>query len=542
MTWPALRRFLEVPDALTGRGVRIALVDGEFTAHPDIAASPLRTTYQVRLAQEQPQPAPLPPSWEPWPDGAHGLWAAAAAAGSGAASGGRYQGLAPEAELYLIKAYVPGANQTAQQAQANALRWLAEHWRAYNIRGVQASIKGEHDSGLLPWQTDPLRVLCERLASEGLLVVSGTGNHQDATCWVTQAAAPSALAVGGVIIPAEGTAERAAPYHGCRGTSFEGKWVPEVLAPAENVVLPWVPGAYLDAHCSSGSDALPHGYARTEGSSFAGPIVLGAAACVWQKHPHWSAGQVQDALKRTCRQVPQWGALRAGLVDVQAAAALSEPWANAGPSPYAQYQRWRARSVRERLAVARSAGDAEAVAALLSFLPEGVDSVVADVRTLLVPPAPRMRAALLCVLAARPEQVDARDVLPALSDVDPYVRMAALYALRRCQQLWAAGGPHLAVLLADRNSDIAYAASELAGEMKQPALIAPLVRGLEQDVQQNATYVWGARVRALEAMTAVHFPEEPEWRLGECPATAQRRAARAGVARRWRAWLVDHQS
>ena len=42
---------------------------------------------------------------------------------------------------------------------------------------------------------------------------------------------------------------------------------PVVLAPAENLVLP--------------SQDHPSGHDRVQGTSFAGPIVLGAAACVW---------------------------------------------------------------------------------------------------------------------------------------------------------------------------------------------------------------------------------------------------------------------
>ncbi len=538
MAWPSIREFLRVPESLTGKAVRIALVDGEFTAHPDVASSPTRAVYQIKLAEEDPRPEPMGATWEPWPDGAHGLWAAAAAAGSGLESGGRYQGMAPEAELYLVKSYVPGKEQTIQEQYEHALCWLAEHWREYGIRGVQASIKGANDSGLLPWQTDPLRVLCEQLSSEGLLVVSGTGNHTDCTSWVTQGAAPSTLSLGGVIIPPDGTPESAAPYHGCRGTTFEGKWVPEVLAPAENLVLPWVPGEYLDSHYSAGTDALPHGYARTEGSSFAGPIVLGAAACVWQAHPEWSASQVKEALKRTCVWLPQWGELQAGLIDVRAAAELSDPLANVAPSPYEQYQCWRGRPLLKRLALARSAEDAESVEALLSFLPGTVpDECVETAAGLLAHPSPRRRAAALCVLATRPEYLAPHHVLPQLSDANPYVRMAALHAVRRSDHLWETVLPQVERLLRDPSPDICYSASEVAAQIGRPELVGPLVAALEEDARLGRTYLWGARVQGLQCIIGQAFPQEPEWRHGECHYTERRRRARAGVTERWREWL-----
>lgn len=65
------------------------------------------------------------------------------------------------------------------------------------------------------------------------------------------------------------------PYHGCPGITFEGKRIPEILAPAENVVLP-LPFQSTDKyenHYTAPFDKLPYGYARTEGISYAAPIV-----------------------------------------------------------------------------------------------------------------------------------------------------------------------------------------------------------------------------------------------------------------------------
>ena len=55
--WPALRDFLNVPEELTGKGVRIAIVDGDFPNHPDITTNPHRTTYKVMAMDPDPEPA-----------------------------------------------------------------------------------------------------------------------------------------------------------------------------------------------------------------------------------------------------------------------------------------------------------------------------------------------------------------------------------------------------------------------------------------------------------------------------------------------------
>ena len=44
MVWPTLRECLRLPEALTGRGVGIALVDGSFAAHPDVSSDGRRRT------------------------------------------------------------------------------------------------------------------------------------------------------------------------------------------------------------------------------------------------------------------------------------------------------------------------------------------------------------------------------------------------------------------------------------------------------------------------------------------------------------------
>jgi subtilisin family serine protease len=54
-----------------------------------------------------------------------------------------------------------------------------------------------------------------------------------------------------------------------------------------------------------------------EGTSFASPLVAGAAALVWARHPGWTARQVAKALTASARRFPRGG--RAGLLDVRRA-------------------------------------------------------------------------------------------------------------------------------------------------------------------------------------------------------------------------------
>ena len=236
--WPTLRDFLSVPDELTGKGVRIAVVDGDFPSHPDITTNEQRTTYKVMVMESEPQPKVFEAEPGPWKGGAHGLWAAASAAGSGAESQGLYRGIAPEADLFLVAEYFPGQSQDPEgryAAHIKALEWVRDNWRKYEIRAVLSAKRCGIDSSLLPWQTEPIRILCEEIAAAGVLVMAGSGNTSDRTAGLTEPAAPSVLSVGGIVISPDGDLDRAEAFPGSRGTTFEGKWIPEILAPAENM-------------------------------------------------------------------------------------------------------------------------------------------------------------------------------------------------------------------------------------------------------------------------------------------------------------------
>ncbi len=283
VTHSLYRTFLDIPPELTGRGTCIAIVDGDFRPHPDIASTERRTTRFVRAADEAPEVVRFEDASGPWPGGAHGLWAAAVAAGTGAGAGGRYAGAAPDADLLLVAGWRPGLPTDQNHARiARALHWLLDHWRDYAVRAVVTAVTPEADPGILPWPCDPVRLVGEALAAEGLLVVGGAGNVPDLTARAAPAGAPSVLAVGGAVLSDGGFRERAVWDPTCNGETFDGRRVPDLLGPATGCVVPVAPGG-------EGMplwEPLGDGYARASGgTSDAGPSVLGAAACVWRAHP-----------------------------------------------------------------------------------------------------------------------------------------------------------------------------------------------------------------------------------------------------------------
>jgi len=545
--WPALRDFLNVPEELTGKGVRIAIVDGDFPNHPDITTNPHRTTYKVMAMDPDPEPKEFTAEPGPWKGGAHGLWVAAAAAGSGAESCGMYKGLAPDADLFLIAQYFPGQSRQPEkrdEAHIRSLEWIRDNWRKYEIRGVLSARRSVIDASLLPWQSDPIRVLCEEIASEGVLVVSGSGNTPDRTDAMAEAAAPSVLSVGGVVIPSNGDPGSAVVFPGCRGTTFEGKWIPEILAPAENIVLPHGTDEEIEHHHYRKIDVLPRRYARLHGTSYAGPMVLGAAACLWQARPEWTSQEMKSALIESSMQQPGWTDLRAGLVSVRSVLG-SKPSATRRDHVIWPRQTWtvlRSLSVATRLGMLEDSDPEHVVAAILSFVGDEnalPDEVFTPFRTCLRHPDSRVRAAALCALAMGTSPVNDSEIIEAFRDDSPFVRAAIINLLRNHSDLWSECTTVLPDLFNDTNPDVRYAALQLAVQMADPQMAGTILAGLEEDARAKRISSFGARRDALEAITGHRLEMTPPYRHGEPFYSDDRRASWLDLARRWNEWITD---
>src|SRR5262245_58423402 len=109
VSWCALARpqLHSIPERLaahpkfSGRGVVMAFVDSGFYPHPDLMRPTRRIKAYADAARHQPVGGEFftPQLWS-W----HGTMTACVAAGNGYVSGGRYRGLASDADVILVKA------------------------------------------------------------------------------------------------------------------------------------------------------------------------------------------------------------------------------------------------------------------------------------------------------------------------------------------------------------------------------------------------------------------------------------------------------
>ncbi|MGK5676715.1 S8 family serine peptidase [Micromonospora sp. URMC 106] len=249
-----------------GSGVTVAVLDtGVEVAHPDLAD---------RVAAS----ANFTDGFEDDRDQVgHGTHVASTIAGTGAASGGRYRGVAPGARLLNGKICVRfGCSESWILA---GMQWAAEQ----GADVVNMSIGGSDTPGL-----DPVEEAVERLTAQyGTLFVAAAGNDGADASVNSPASADAALAVGAVN-KADGLAEFSS--RGPRAGDAAVK--PDITAP----------GVDITAARSGGGASQP--YVAMSGTSMATPHVAGAAAILAQRHPAWPPARLKAALMGSARPNP----------------------------------------------------------------------------------------------------------------------------------------------------------------------------------------------------------------------------------------------
>jgi subtilisin family serine protease len=222
-----------------------------------------------------------------------------------------------DAQLLVIKAGSDGGSFTDVD-EAAAIRYAVDH----GARIVNLSVGG-------PRTSVTERGAVRYALAHGVLLVTAVGNeHQSGNPVEYPAALLQPLGSDGV--GGAGLAVTASTSNGRRATfANTGSWV-SLAAPGEHVL----------ADVSASSPTLT--YPRTvlpgvdglfgfgSGTSFAAPLVAGAAALVWAADPSLTAQQVAALLKETASGAGTWTpTLGFGVIDVPAAVARAQADASA---------------------------------------------------------------------------------------------------------------------------------------------------------------------------------------------------------------------
>jgi subtilisin family serine protease len=263
----------------TGAGVKVAVLDtGIDATHPDLAG---RVAARADFTDAPDERDVI----------GHGTHVASTIAGSGAASGGRYRGVAPD--VTLLDGKVCESQWCTDSAILAGMQWAAEQ----GARVVNMSLGHPDTPG-----TDPMEEAVQTLSERyGVLFVVAAGNYGADRTLTSPATTDAALAVGAVSKSGE-----QADFASRGPRAGDGGLKPDITAPG------------VDITAARGKDSPGDGsYMAMSGTSMAAPHVTGVAALLAGAHPGWKGDTLKAALMGTARPLPGIGvfAQGAGLVD-----------------------------------------------------------------------------------------------------------------------------------------------------------------------------------------------------------------------------------
>jgi serine protease AprX len=204
----------------------------------------------------------------------------------------------------------------------NACQWILNHKDQYNIRVVNLSL---NSSITAPFFIDPLDQAVEQLWFNGIVVVTAAGNYGTGSTpsgvLNSPADDPFVITVGaadlnGSVDPSNATM---APWSAW-GSTLDGFAKPELSAPGRYMTGPVPTDSTL---VSERPDAVTSpGYMQLSGTSFAAPVVSGAAANILAQHPDYTPDQVKGALMLTATPLDPSAGAAGGVGVIQAGAAM----------------------------------------------------------------------------------------------------------------------------------------------------------------------------------------------------------------------------
>ena len=204
-----------------------------------------------------------------------------------------------------------------------ACQWILANKAAYNIKVANFSL---HAATATHFYFDPLDRAVEKLWFNGVTVVAAAGNYGVATgpsgVRYSPGNDPFVITVGAVDL---GTSfysydDTVAPWS-AYGYTEDGFAKPELGAPGRYMVGPVSANATLALQRPD--HIVAPGYMQLSGTSFAAPVVAGAAAQILARHPGWTPDQVKGALMLTAKPVPGAVANASGVGEISAGAAAS---------------------------------------------------------------------------------------------------------------------------------------------------------------------------------------------------------------------------
>jgi serine protease AprX len=333
---------------LDGAGVGVAIIDSGVTSgHDDLGGG--RVVHFADFVDFQPLASD---------EYGHGTHVAGIIAGSGYDSNGARRGVAPAANLVVLKV-LDGDGYGYISNVIAALDYAVEHRAQFNIRVINLSVAaGVYES----YNTDPLTLAAKRAVRAGVVVVTAAGN--------LGRNAQRAVQYGGITAPGNapwvltvgasshnGTANRnddAMAAFSSRGPSFiDYAAKPDLVAPGVGIesladATSTLFATHTAARLWGTLDTATQPYLSLSGTSMAAPVVAGTVALMMQANPALTPNLVKAILQYTAEHKSRYDDLTqgAGFLNARGAVQLAKSFANgadhavADPTPWNKHINW----------------------------------------------------------------------------------------------------------------------------------------------------------------------------------------------------------
>lgn len=343
---------LDAVERFTGKGVTIAFLDSGFYPHVDL------TTPENRIVAYRSMPdgdGELDSLFKPDVASWHGMMTSVVAAGNGSLSNGFYRGIAPDANVVLVKLARTG--RITEENIKDALEWVLANRERFGIKIVNISAGGDLERSYLD---DPLSRTVEECVAAGIAVVCAVGNagHLPNHPVFPPASSPSCIAVGGLDDKNSLNRAKRGMYRSSYGPTQDGLQKPELIAPSLWVPAPILPNtptaqqaALLDTLDHAADDELHEiiaehpgidpeldaafdrpvhsirqiialklrsemvitkHYKYVDGTSFSAPIVSSVIAQMLEANPELTPQKLKKILISTAERLPHYEVDRQG--------------------------------------------------------------------------------------------------------------------------------------------------------------------------------------------------------------------------------------
>jgi serine protease AprX len=304
----------------TGLGVNVAVIDtGVDGLHPDLPYGTKVEQYAVAGHPFEKEPMTFTPTVTGDTYG-HGTHVSSTIAGTGAASAGRFKGVAPGATITSFKTDVGAV--LLDSYILGAFDWILAHPEK-QIRISSNSWGCCDGSDYNP--DDPINVATKALYDGGVTVAFAASNSGGPNTLNPYSASPWVISV------AAGTKERTLASFSSRGR-IDGPWDRRAAQRANTgIYRPTVtaPGELIEAAKSSQATVMAPGidpenplYTYADGTSMATPHVAGVVALMLQARPALTPQSVIDILEGTADNMGAYELFEVGLGHLDALEAV----------------------------------------------------------------------------------------------------------------------------------------------------------------------------------------------------------------------------